>query len=344
MKKASYNVAVIGATGTVGRELVGVLLERGFPLAELRLYATSASEGSELEGCESAVEPLRADTDLKGADLVFLACPAPVAEDWSERARAAGAFVIDVTAGCRGAKVELVVPEVNAERLAHSLEHRVAGSAHPVALALAVLLSPVRELAALQRVVATVLEPVSSLGRRGVDVLEHEVHALLNGIEPEEPEVFSQRVAFNVFPALPGGEGARQLPQPQEIASQLRQILRDPRLAVEIVRVRVPVFFGLGLSVDVTLRSPVTLTAVEEMLRSAPGLLLARGGVGRPGEPRLPLPSPATVVGSDATHVTCLGVDPQVPAASFWLALDNTRKGSATNAVQIAELLVRDYL
>ncbi|GBD26898.1 Aspartate-semialdehyde dehydrogenase 2 [bacterium HR30] len=345
MKKAAYDVAVIGATGIVGREIVAVLAERGFPLGRMRLFATRASLGQEIEGGDTAVEELAADTELSGTDIVFLACPPAVARPWRQRAVAAGAFVIDASA-CRGESeaVLMVVPEVNARVLATARESRCVASPHPTAVALAVVLHPLRQLAGLARVAATVLEPVSLAGRTGVELLEREVRSLLSGAEPEPSDAFPQRVAFNVCPVGSWATGfGRASSDGEEAVQHLRQVLEAPTLPVELSRVQVPVFFGLAMTVSVGWSTKVDFATVLQQLRTAPGLLLVESSDAA-AEAAFPLPTPATVVGSDATHVACVGVDPDVPGVHLWVALDNTRKGSATNAVQIAELLVRDYL
>lgn len=345
MRKSGYGVAVIGATGTVGRELVAVLADRAFPLNRLRLLATRASLGQEIEGADAPVEELAEDTDLSGTDFVFLACPEEVARTWRQRARAAGAYAIDTSAGQGELEaVPLVVPEVNSGALAIAKESRWAASPHPIAVALAVVLHPLRQLAPLGRVVATALEPVSSKGRAGVEVLEEEVRALLGATEPDASHVFPQRIAFNVCPAEDPTAHLTNGGQTEHCAVRhLRQVLDAPTLRVKLSRVHVPVFFGLTLVVDVVLQAPVDVAALENHFRAAPGLLFV-SAFEKGSTSALPLPTPATVVGSDATHVACLGVDPEVPSVTLWVALDNTRKGSATNAVQIAELLLRDSL
>ncbi len=345
MRKTAYDVAVIGATGTVGREIVAVMVERGFPLGRLRLFATRASLGQQIEGTDAGIEELDSEADLSGNDLVFLACPPEVAQPWGKRAVAAGAWVIDTSVAPGEAETgSLVVPEVNAPALAKAKESRWVASPHPIAVGLAVVLHALRQLAPLTRVVATALEPASLLGRAGVEVLEEEVRTLLRAAEPEPSDLFPQRVAFNVCPIAGGLTcSAPGLAAENQAVRHLRSVLDAPDLPIQLNRVLVPVFFGLAITVDVVLQASVGSVALAEHLRSAPGLLLVESSQ-RATEPALLVPTPATVVGSDATHVACLSLDPRVPAVDLWVALDNTRKGSATNAVQIAELLVRDHL
>ncbi|GIW44367.1 MAG: aspartate-semialdehyde dehydrogenase [Candidatus Binatia bacterium] len=345
MKKSAWNVAVIGATGTVGREIVAVLAQRGFPFQRLRLFASSASAGQEVDEADVRVEELRSETDLAGLDLVFLACPQDVARSWRERAVAAGTFVIDLSAaGGERQDDILVVPEVNAGDLAKARERRAVASPDPAAIALSVVVHPLRQCASLRGILATVLDPLSLAGRRGVDLLEHEVHALLSGAEPDEPELFPQRVAFNVMPLAGGGRAPLRCAAPEDIvAAQVRAVLAAPTLPIGVTRVSVPVFYGMAVVAEVLLETPVEASRIEEQLRTAPGILLA-SATAAAFESLLPLPTPATLVGSDATHVACVHVRQEVPSVRLWIALDNTRKGSALNAVQIAELLARDYL
>ncbi len=344
MRKSHYNVAIIGATGTVGRELVAVLDERGFPLGSLRLYASAASAGEENEVAGVRIEELTGDTRLTDTDLVFLACQETLARVWRSRALEAGAFVIDIGARNAGApSMPLVVPEVNASALARVREGRLVGSPDPAAVALAVVLGALRQIVAIRDVVATVLDPVSMAGRQGIEVLERELYDLLNGREPAPPRLFSQRIALNVVPDVGGGTATLETRGEEVLREHVRLLLGDPGLPVHATRVQVPVFFGLSIAADLGLARSVTVHEIESHLQSAPGILLVASGGEVQGAP-LPLPTPATVIGSDATHVARVRVDPKVPSVACWLAIDNTRKGSATNAVQIAELLVRDYL
>jgi len=344
MRKSRYNVAIIGATGTVGRELVAVLDQRGFPLGSLRLFASAASAGEENEVAGVRIEELTGDTKLTDTDLVFLACQETVARVWRSRALDAGAFVIDLGAGNAGApSMPLVVPEVNAAALARVREGRLVGSPDPAAIALAVVLGAVSQIVAIRDIVATVLDPVSLAGRQGIEVLEQELYDLLNGREPAPPRLFAQRIAFNVVPDVGGGTATLETRGEQVLREHVHLLLGDPGLPVHATRVQVPVFFGLSIAADLRLARSVTVHELESHLQSAPGVLLVASGGEVQGAP-LPLPTPATVIGSDATHVARVRVDPEVPSVACWLAIDNTRKGSATNAVQIAELLVRDYL
>lgn len=344
MKKSQYDVAVLGATGAVGAELVELLGQRGFRLGKLRLFATENSAGEEVEGTDAVVEALSDRTDLEGADLVFSVCGEEPGRAWIARAVQGGAFAIDLAAvSCEHPQVPLVVPEVNPEALREAMALRVVGSPDPAAIGLAVALRPLQRMTPLRRVVATVLEPVSTAGRRGLEVLEGELHDLLNGREPEPSPLFPQRVAFNLIPESDQGRSGGGARSAAVVREHLRRLLGDAHLAVEVTRVRVPVFFGLGIAVDVVLQEAVPAAELERQLREAPGLLWSGPGSPLPEQP-WGLPTPATVVGSDATHIACVRVDPSVPSVAMWIVLDNTRKGSATNAVQIAELLVRDYL
>jgi len=340
MQKTAYSVAVIGATGLVGREIVAALEERLFPLASLRLYASLRSAGEEM-ACGQLlvrVEPIDG-ARFDGTDLVFLAAGEQVSAECLARATDAGAVVIVTTQLFAGdPDVPLIVPEVNAVEIADYVNRNVISCPDASATALAVALKPLHESARVVRVVATTFEPVSGMGRAGIEELQQQTVELMNGRGIEDPTTFPRRIAFNVIPhageTLAGGVSSHE----QQTMVALRRLLDAPDLPVSVTRVRVPLFYGTGLAVNVETEARLPAAQAREVLRSAPGVLLQEEAPGGG------YPTPAEAVEQDATFVGRIREDETVNVLDLWLAIDNLRKGSAVNAVQIAELLIRDYL
>lgn len=339
MKKSAYCVAVVGATGLVGEEILHALEDRKFPVDRLVAYATEASLGRELRHGETEVRvlPLDDQVEFRDTDLIFFAAGPDVSYRWVEKAVRQGAVVIDTSsAWLDRVDVPVVVPEVNSQDLQELPQSRIVTSPDSVAVALAVLLHPLRQHCGVRSVVATVLDPVSVRGRRGVEILEQEVYDLLNGREPQDNAVFPERIAFNAFPEV--GEVRNDGWSEAEFFSlrSLRRVLDADATSIFLTRVQVPLFYGTCLTVHCDLEGTEGLDGLTNRLRASPGLLLEE-------EPSV-CPSAADVVGSDATHVGRLRIVREPPSLDAWVALDNTRKGSAVNAVQIAELLLRRHL
>jgi aspartate-semialdehyde dehydrogenase len=339
MPRPGYNVAVVGATGLIGNEIVDALAARRFPIAELRLYASLQSAGDEVRcgALTARVEPLER-ARLAELDLVFLAAGEQVSAAWWERATQAGAVAIDTSQlFADDPQVPVVVPEVNAADLAGFAVRHLVTSPDAAAVGAAVALSPLAEAVPLARVVLTTFEPLSGAGRAGLEELQRQTIELMNG-RSIDPGLFPQRTAFNLLPQvgefLAGGATRGE----QQTAAALRRLLHLPDLAVSVTRVWVPLFFGTALAANVETAVPLTAAAARDLLRVAPGVLLQDDVEARV------YPTPASAVGQDATQVGRLRDDPAANVLDLWLALDNTRKGAAVNAVQIAELLIRDHL
>ncbi len=340
MKKSSYAVAVVGATGLVGAEIVSALEERHFPLADLRLYASLRSAGDEVRCGELAARvDILERARFEGTDLAFFAAGEQVSAEWIARATEAGAVVIDTSQLLAAdGDVPLIVPEVNAGELVDFGNRQVIVSPDAPAIALAVALKPLQEAAGITRVVCSTFEPVSTAGRAGIDELQRQTVELMNGRSAEN-ELFPQRIAFNVLPQvgefLAGGATRGEL----QVVAALRRLLGDSALPVSVTRTCVPVFYGAAVSVNVETAQKLTAAQAHEMLRSAPGILL-RDDLSS----TVQCPTPAEAVAQDATVVGRIREDESLNVLDLWIAFDNVRKGAAVNAVQIAELLIRDYL
>jgi aspartate-semialdehyde dehydrogenase len=339
MKTGGYVVAVVGAVGVVGREVCAVLDERGFPIGALRLFESVEGLG-EVLGDQAAPLELIDRARLDGVDIVFMCATEKVSAEWTPRAVEANAVVVDLTqVFAEQADVPIVVPEVNPEEVADYLERRILTSPVPGAAALSVVLKPLGDAAGLKRVVVTALEPASNSGRAGIEELSRQTADLMSG-RPVEPAVFPCRVAFNLIPQTGQLLNLGRTLAEWQVTFQTRRLLDLPDLPMTVTSVQVPTFFGHAFAVNVEMHSDLDAASAVASLRQAPGILLVDELLAANVYPTLidAVEHQAICVGRvrDDASVAC-GLD-------LWVTVDGTRKGSAVNAVQIAEILVRDYL
>lgn len=318
-------VAVLGATGAVGRTMLRVLEERAFPVDELVLLASERSRGARLPwgGREWGVDVPR-EGSFRGCDIALFSAGSERSREWAPRAVAEGAVVIDNSSAWRlDAEVPLVVPEVNGGSVAERPRGIIANP-NCATIQMVVPLQALRSAAGLRRVVVTTFQSVSGAGQRGLDALEAE---LAGGACAETP--FPARIAANVIPAIGPRDADGWNEEENKMRHESRKILGLPELAVAATCVRVPVPVGHGAAVTAELERPLSVAAAREVLESMPGIVVADGT-------RDPLPQ--DVAGRDAIHVGRLRQDRDEPRVlHFWVVADNLRKGAATNAVQIAE-------
>jgi aspartate-semialdehyde dehydrogenase len=329
-------LALVGATGAVGRTVLEVLDDLDVPVKALRPFASPRSAGTTLafRDDDLRVEGLR-DGAFRGCDVaIFCAGPA-VAREWAARAWAEGCPVVDDSPAFRGeADVPLVVPEVNAAAVAGFTARGVVANPSPVATALALALAPLRDAAGLRRVVVSTYHSASGLGQPGVEELEKQARDLLNLREPDPPARFPHRLAFNVIPQVGAFAEGGATEEEARIVSETRKVLGDDTLAVSATAVRVPVFFGHSAAVNVATRRPLGAEGARAALSKAAGVKV----VDDPAQRVYPMPM---LVGSeDSALVGRLRDDPsQENGLDLFVAIENTRKGAATNAVQVARLL-----
>lgn len=335
MSADGHVVVLIGAGSEIGREVVSVLRERAFPVAELRLYDDATDEEAFDEDDSGDEIFALGEVDVEGADVVFVCSHPARAAEWSARSREAGALVIDLTLGlAETADAPLLVPEVNPEAVADAIERGMLVNPVPSAIALAVVLKPIDGAAELKRVVVTSFEPASSAGRPGIDELAQQTRDLLSGVSPDA-EVFPQRLAFNLIPQVgdfvPGGRTRGEW----LLESHLRRLLDLPDLPITVTSVYAPTFFGQACAVHLETERPFDASATRALLRESPGLLVSEGDDD--------YPTLAEVIGSEATHVGRVRDDPTVPfGVALWVAIDGLRKGAAVNAVQLAERAMQE--
>ncbi|MGV8842768.1 MAG: aspartate-semialdehyde dehydrogenase [Pseudomonas sp.] len=333
----TFDIAVIGATGTVGETLVQLLEERKFPLGTLHLLASIESAGQSVlfKGKNLRVREVD-EFDFSKVSMVFFAAGAAVTRSYAARAHAAGCALIDLSGGLPAEQAPAIVPEANAELLAHLPTPHQVSSPSAAATALAAVLAPLRQVLALQRVTVTACLAVSSQGREGVIELARQTTELLN-VRPIEPHFFDRQIAFNLLGQVGTADEQGHTVLERRLTDELKQVLAAPELKVAATCIQVPVFFGDSLSLSLQAQDPVDLIAVCAALEAAPGLEWVEAG-----------DYPTVVgdaVGQDEIYVGRVRAGLDDPRqVNMWIAVDNARKGGALNAVQIAELLIKHHL
>ncbi|WP_242370656.1 aspartate-semialdehyde dehydrogenase [Anaeromyxobacter sp. SG26] len=340
MPKLPMTLALVGATGEVGRAALDALDQLDLPVKALRPFASPRSAGElvEFQGDDLRVAPL-ADGAFRGCDVALFCAGAEVAREWAPRAWAEGCAVVDVSPAFRAdGEVPLVVAELNAEAIAAFRARGVVATPGPTATAVALALAPLRA-AGIERVVVSTYEPASGAGRAGVAELEREARDLLGLKEPDPAARFPHRLAFNLIPQVGAfGEGGAT-DEEEGIARDARRVLGAPELRLTATAVRVPVFYGEAVAVNVTTREKLGVQEARELLRTAPGVKI----VDTPGEGIYPMPMLAA--NEDAVLVGRLREDrSQARGLDLFLVVENTRKGAATNALQIARVLAEQHL
>jgi aspartate-semialdehyde dehydrogenase len=331
----AYRVGVVGATGAVGQTVLEVLAERGFPASEVVPFASERSAGHRLAFAGSEIEcRTLGDDSIQGLDLVISSAGGVISAEWAPRLVDAGAVVVDNTSYWRlHDDVPLVVAEVNPDALA--AHHGIVANPNCSTMQMVVALKPIFDAAGIERIVISTYQSVSGTGRGAVEELRAQAHATLAG-EPAPSEVYPHPIAFNVLPQVEVfTEGDDYTTEERKLMAETRKILGAPeRLGISATCARVPVFVGHSQSVNVQTRDQLGPEACRELLSVAPGVTV----VDAPGEGVYPLPTAAA--GGDEVLVGRIRRDPSHDRClNLWIVGDNLRKGAATNAVQLAELL-----
>lgn len=340
MKKEKYNVAVVGATGAVGEQMREILEERLFAVGELRLLASERSAGQTLEfrGKHIRVEALREDS-FRGIDIALFSAGGSVSDKFAPLAVAAGSVVVDNTARFRmEPDVPLVVPEVNPNEIPRYKHRGIVANPNCSTIQMVVALKPIHDAARIKRVVVSSYQSASGAGRKAMDELSQQTVALFNGKEIKK-EKFPHQIAFNCIPHIDAFVDGGYTKEEMKMINETRKILGEPSLSITATAVRVPVFCGHSESVNIETERKLTAKDVKALLREAPGILLC-------DDPEKNIyPTAIDAVGKDATLVGRIREDDSVAnGINLWIVADNLRKGAALNAVQIAEILVRDYI
>jgi aspartate-semialdehyde dehydrogenase len=340
VKKPRYNVAIVGATGAVGEQMREVLEERKFPVGEMRLLASERSAGQflEFDGRQHRVSVLN-ENSFENTDIALFSAGGTVSAKYAPLAVSAGAVVVDNTACFRMAPdIPLVVPEVNASAISDYTKRRIIANPNCSTIQMVVALKPIHDAARIKRVVVSTYQSVSGAGRQAMEELSEQVAALYSSKDVEKKK-FPHQIAFNCIPHIDVFMEDGYTKEEWKMIHETRKILGEPSLAVTATTVRVPVFFSHSESVNVETEKKLTAAEVKSLLRQAPGIIVADA----PENNLYPMALDAT--GKDATYVGRIREDQSVQnGINLWVVADNLRKGAALNAVQIAEILIRDYL
>ncbi len=330
-----YKIAVAGATGNVGREMLAILDERGFPADEVVALASRRSLGTEVAFGERTLKVQTLDTyDFSGTDICLMSAGGEVSRQWSPRIGAQGCVVIDNSSAWRyDADVPLVVPEVNADAVRGFTRKYIVANPNCSTAQLVVALKPLHDHAKIKRVVVATYQSVSGAGKEGMDELFKQSRAVFVS-DPVEAKTFTKRIAFNVIPHIDSFMEDGSTKEEWKVMAETKKIL-DPKIKVTCTAVRVPVFIGHSEAVNVEFENPITADEARAILREAPGCLVIdrreNGGYITPHE----------AAGEDATYISRIREDQTLEnGLNLWIVADNLRKGAALNAVQIAELLV----
>ncbi|MBE9535772.1 MAG: aspartate-semialdehyde dehydrogenase [Proteobacteria bacterium] len=340
MKKEKYNVAVVGATGLVGKEIISILEERDFPVGEIKLLASERSAGEMMDfaGKSYIIEAL-SDCSFEGIDIGLFSPGASVSSKYAPIAAAAGAVVIDNTSHFRmDPDVPLVVPEVNPEDIAEYTKKGIIANPNCSTIQLVVALKPIYDEAGVKRIVVSTYQAVSGAGKDAIDELHDQVVSIMSQ-KPLKCETFPYQIAFNCLPQIDVFLDNGYTKEEMKMIDETRKIFGDDDIAITATTVRVPVFFSHSESVNVETEDKLTVTQVRELLEKAPGVSL----IDNPEALQYPLALSAS--GQDDVLVGRIREDESIEnGLNLWVVADNVRKGAALNAVQIAEHLIKDYL
>ncbi|MEC4594517.1 MULTISPECIES: aspartate-semialdehyde dehydrogenase [Nitrospirillum] len=334
-----YKVAVVGATGNVGREMLQILAEREFPVSEVVALASERSIGSEISfGDDDLRVQDLAKFDFAGTDIVLSSAGAKVSAQFAPKAAAAGAVVIDNTSHFRmDPDVPLVVPEVNPEAIAGYKKKGIIANPNCSTIQMVVALKPLHDLARIRRVVVSTYQSVSGAGKEAMDELFTQTRAIYVN-DPVEKKQFTKQIAFNVIPHIDVFMEDGTTKEEWKMTVETKKIL-DPSIKVTATCVRVPVFIAHSEAINVEFENPISADEARAALRRAKGVSLIdhqadEGYV-----------TPVEAAGDDLVFVSRLREDFTVEnGLNLWVVSDNLRKGAALNAVQIAERLIKDYL
>jgi aspartate-semialdehyde dehydrogenase len=334
-----YKVAVVGATGNVGREMLSVLAEREFPIDEMVALASRRSMGVEVSYGEKTLKVKSLDQyDFSDVDICLMSAGGAVSKEWSPKIAAQGAVVIDNSSCWRmDPDVPLIVPEVNADAVAGFRKKGIIANPNCSTVQLVVALKPLHDRARIKRVVVATYQSVSGAGKEGMNELDRQTKAVYT-LQDLEQKKFPKRIAFNLIPQIDDFMEDGFTKEEWKMMMETKKIL-DPKIKLVATCVRVPVFIGHSEAVSVEFEQPISVDEAREILRRAPGCLVIDEH--KPGG----YVTPYEAAGEDATYISRIRTDPTVDnGLMLWVVSDNLRKGAALNAVQIAESLINRKL
>ena len=332
---SGFKVAVVGATGNVGREMLAILAERQFPVSEVVALASSQSIGREVSFGDRTLKCKALDHyDFSATDICLMSAGGAVSKEWSPRIGKQGCLVIDNSSAWRlDPDVPLVVPEVNAEAAKGFSRKYIIANPNCSTAQLVVALKPLHDFAKIKRVVVSTYQSVSGAGKDAMDELFAQTRAVFVS-DPVEAKKFPKRIAFNVIPHIDVFMDDGSTKEEWKMVAETKKIL-DPKIKLTATCVRVPVFIGHSEAVNIEFENPISADEAREILREAPGCLVIDrrepGGYITPHE----------AAGEDATYISRIREDPTIDnGLNIWVVSDNLRKGAALNAIQIAEAIV----
>jgi aspartate-semialdehyde dehydrogenase len=336
----TFSVAVVGATGAVGNEMIKILEERKFPVGKLKLLASERSIGKSLEykGESLPVEVLNEDS-FTGVQIGLFSAGGSISEKFAPLAAQAGCVVVDNTSAFRMVPdIPLVVPEVNPEAIALYKNRGIIANPNCSTIQMVVALKPIHDAVRIKRIVVSTYQAVSGTGKKAVDELMDQTRALLTFQDPVI-KVYPHQIAFNCLPQIDVFVDNGYTKEEMKMINETKKIMNDPSIAVTATTVRVPVFYAHSESVNIETEKKITPQEVRELLAKAPGVTV----VDNPADRQYPMAIHAA--GKDDTFVGRIREDESIPnGINMWVVSDNLRKGAALNAVQIAEILGKDYL
>jgi aspartate-semialdehyde dehydrogenase len=334
-----YKVAVVGATGNVGREMLNILAERGFPADEVVALASRRSIGVEVSYGDRILKcKVLEHYDFSDTDFCLMSAGSSVSKEWSPKIGAQGCVVIDNSSCWRyDNDVPLIVPEVNADAIAGYTKKNIIANPNCSTAQLVVALKPLHDAAKIKRVVVATYQSVSGAGKDAMDELFNQTRAIYVN-DSVEPEKFTKRIAFNVIPHIDVFREDGYTKEEWKMSAETQKIL-DPAIKVTATCVRVPVFVGHSEAVNIEFEKPISADQARDILREAPGVLVIdkreAGGYITPFE----------ATGEDATYISRIREDKTIEnGLNFWCVSDNLRKGAALNAIQIAEVMINRKL
>ncbi len=331
----SYKVAVVGATGNVGHEMLNILSERAFPVSEVVALASQRSLGREVSFGDKTLKVKALEHyDFSDTDICLMSAGGDVSKIWSPRIGAQGCVVIDNSSAWRyDQDVPLIVPEVNADAIKGFTKRNIIANPNCSTIQLVVALKPLHDRFGIKRVVVSTYQSVSGAGKDGMDELFDQTRSIFSAGEPKTKK-FPKRIAFNVIPHIDVFMEDGYTKEEWKMMAETKKIL-DPKIRLTATCVRVPVFVGHSEAVNIECEKPVTADEARQVLRSAPGIMIIDkredGGYITPHD----------AAGEDATYISRIREDATVEnGLTFWCVSDNLRKGAALNAVQVAEVLI----
>jgi aspartate-semialdehyde dehydrogenase len=335
----SYKVAVVGATGNVGHEILAILAERNFPVSEVVALASERSKGLEVSfGDKDLKVQDLATYDFKGTDIVLSSPGAKVSASFAPRAAKAGAVVIDNTSQFRmDPDVPLIVPEVNPQDMAGYQKRNIIANPNCSTIQMVVALKPLMDVAPIKRVVVSTYQSVSGGGREAMDELFNQTRAIFMN-QPTNPQVFQKQIAFNVIPQIDVFMDDGMTKEEWKMVAETKKIL-SPKIKICANCVRVPVFVGHAEMVNVEFDGEMDAKTAKKLFRKAENITLIDV------DSEMEYVTPAEIAGEDTVFISRVRDDSTLDnGINFWCVADNLRKGAALNAVQIAELLIKKHM